>query len=70
MQICFVQVFTEYDFVQQITVPIINDNQYNPDTDFYVILKNPSGDASLGDPSVSRVTIIDDDSALLWRYLA
>ena len=57
--------FTESDFVQKISVPIINDNQYNPDTDFYVILKNASGDASLGDPSVTRITIIDDDSKML-----
>ena len=29
--------------------------------DFYLILKNPEGGAGLGDPSVTRVTIIDDD---------
>ncbi|XP_076803796.1 sodium/calcium exchanger 1-like isoform X1 [Clavelina lepadiformis] len=54
-------IFTEEDFVQTINIPIINDDQYFPDTDFYIILKNPSNDASLGDPSVARVTIIDDD---------
>ena len=54
----------EEDFQQKICIPIINDNQYNPDTDFYVILKNTSGDAALGDPSVTRVTIIDDDSKI------
>ena len=56
------QRFTEDEFTQSITVPIINDNQYAPDTDFYVVLKNITGDAVLGDPSVTRVTIIDDDS--------
>uniref|UniRef100_H2XSK5 Calx-beta domain-containing protein n=1 Tax=Ciona intestinalis TaxID=7719 RepID=H2XSK5_CIOIN len=54
-------IFPEDTYVQSISIPIINDDQYYPDTDFYVILKNPSGDATLGDPSVSRVTIIDDD---------
>ena len=58
----FLQTFTENDFCQKISIPIINDNQYNPDTDFYMILKNPSGNAALGDPSVTRITIIDDDS--------
>jgi len=63
----FSQIFTEKSFRETIRIPIINDNQYYPDTDFYVILKHPTGDAALGDPSVTRVTIIDDDSKLfMW----
>ena len=56
------QLFGDNDYIQQITIPIIDDNQFNPNTDFYVILKNPSGDVLLGDPSVTRISIIDDDS--------
>ena len=57
----FSQIFKETEYQKTISVPIINDNQYEADVDFYVLLKNPSGDAGLGDPSVTRVTIIDDD---------
>lgn len=55
------QTFTEEEYKKSITVPIINDNQYEADVDFYIVLKNPNGNSSIGDPSVSRVTIIDDD---------
>ena len=44
-----------------ISIPIINDNQYEADVDFYVILKNAHGGAGIGDPSVTRITIVDDD---------
>ncbi|CAH1254459.1 SLC8A3 [Branchiostoma lanceolatum] len=56
-------VFKETEYRKKIKIPIINDNQYQADKDFYVILKSPSPgeDAALGDPSVARVTIIDDD---------
>ena len=55
------KVFKETEWRKTITVPIVNDNQYESDMDFYLILKNPEGGAGLGDPSVTRVTIIDDD---------
>ncbi|XP_077863706.1 sodium/calcium exchanger 3-like [Saccoglossus kowalevskii] len=54
-------IFKETEWKKTLSVPIVNDNQYESDMDFYVILKNPGGDAGLGDPSVTRVTIIDDD---------
>ena len=53
--------FKETEYVKRIRVPIINDDQYEADKDFYVFLKNPSSTSSIGDPSVTRVTIIDDD---------
>ena len=53
--------FKETEYKKTIAIPIIKDDQYDADVDFYVILKNPGGDSALGDPSVSRVTIIDDD---------
>ncbi|XP_035826094.1 sodium/calcium exchanger 2-like, partial [Aplysia californica] len=55
------QVFQENEYKKTVTVPIINDNQYEADVDFYVILKNPHGGTGIGDPSVTRVTIVDDD---------
>ncbi|XP_030832705.1 magnesium/proton exchanger 2 isoform X4 [Strongylocentrotus purpuratus] len=54
-------VFTETEWRKTITVPIINDTQYEANMDFYIILKCPEGGGALGDPSVTRVTIIDDD---------
>ncbi|KAK3096603.1 hypothetical protein FSP39_001609 [Pinctada imbricata] len=53
--------FKENEFKQTISVEIINDNQFENDCDFYLILKNPVNGASLGDPSITRVTIVDDD---------
>ncbi|XP_033634771.1 sodium/calcium exchanger 3-like [Asterias rubens] len=54
-------VFNEMEWHKKITIPIVNDNQYENNMDFYVILKNPDGGGALGDPSLTRVTIIDDD---------
>ena len=62
------QVFKATEFQKTITVPIINDNQYEADVDFYVILKNPNGGGGLGEPSIARVTIIDDDGEYLMDY--
>ena len=53
--------FNEDEYRKTLTVPIINDNQYEADVDFYVLLKNPNGGGGTGDPSITRVTIIDDD---------
>ena len=55
------QVFKENEYKKTISVSIINDNQFENDVDFYIILKNPHGGSGLGDPSVARVTIVDDD---------
>lgn len=57
----YLQIFSEEEYRKTIVVPIINDNQYEADTDFYVLLKNPKGGSGTGDPSITRVTIIDDD---------
>jgi len=62
------QVFQSDEYVKTISVPIVNDFEFEPDTDFYIILKNPEGDAGLGDPSVTRVTIIDDDGRHICIY--
>ena len=57
----FLQIFKETEYQKSFSVSIINDNQYEADVDFYIILKNPKGMSGLGDPSVTRVTIVDDD---------
>jgi solute carrier family 8 (sodium/calcium exchanger) len=51
----------ENEYQKTIAIPIINDLQYEADTEFYIILKNPGGDSGIGEPSIARVTIIDDD---------
>ncbi|XP_069137485.1 sodium/calcium exchanger 3-like isoform X2 [Argopecten irradians] len=53
--------FKENEFQKSITIPIINDQQFENDVDFYIILKNPNNGSNIGDPSVTRVTIVDDD---------
>ena len=58
------QTFKETESRKTISLPIINDQQYLADVDFYVILKNPTGDAGLSDPSITRITVIDDDGKL------
>lgn len=59
------QIFSETEYKKTIKIPIVNDNQYTADVDLYVILKNATGDAGLGDPNVARITIIDDDGQLM-----
>ncbi|WAQ99799.1 NAC1-like protein [Mya arenaria] len=54
-------VFKESEYKKTISVPIINDNQFENDVTFYIVLKNPTGGAGIGDPSVATVTIVDDD---------
>ena len=44
-----------------LTVSIIHHEGYAMEKDFYVLLKNPKGMADLGEPSLTRITIIDDD---------
>ncbi|XP_061162803.1 sodium/calcium exchanger 2-like isoform X6 [Saccostrea echinata] len=53
--------FKDTEYRQSITIDIINDNQFENDCDFYLILKNATNGTSLGDPSVTRITIVDDD---------
>ena len=61
MCVCVLQTFNENEYRKLITVPIIKGSEYEADVDFYVILKNPAGGAGLADPSIARVTIVDDD---------
>ncbi|KAJ8029399.1 Sodium/calcium exchanger 2 [Holothuria leucospilota] len=53
--------FLETEWKKTISIPIIKNNTFTSNVEFYVILKTPEGGSALGDPSVTRVTIIDDD---------
>ena len=44
-----------------LTIAIIHHDGYALEKDFYLLLKNPVGIAELGEPNLSRITIIDDD---------
>ncbi|XP_071167581.1 sodium/calcium exchanger 2-like isoform X3 [Mytilus edulis] len=54
--------FAENEYKKTVTIPIIQDNQYTGNADFFILLKNPSTGAGIGDPSVGRVNIVDDDA--------
>ncbi|XP_078313461.1 sodium/calcium exchanger 3-like isoform X9 [Crassostrea virginica] len=62
--------FKDTEYRQSITIDIINDNQFENDCDFYVILKNTTNGTSLGDPSVTRITIVDDDEPGEFQFEA
>ncbi|XP_020621334.1 sodium/calcium exchanger 2-like [Orbicella faveolata] len=53
--------FKPGDIKKTLTITIIHHDGYALDKDFYVILKNPVGSAELGEPNLTRITIIDDD---------
>lgn len=53
--------FKETEYKKTVSIPIINDNQFENDVTFYIVLKNAGGGAGIGDPSVAMVTIVDDD---------
>lgn len=46
-----------------INIPIINDNAFEGDETFMVVLSNPTGGAILGAASTATVTIDEDDAA-------
>ena len=45
----------------EIKIPIIDDNVFEPDENFFIRLHHEEG-ATLGDIAVTEVTIIDDDT--------
>ncbi|XP_060551494.1 sodium/calcium exchanger 2-like isoform X6 [Ruditapes philippinarum] len=55
-------IFKEDEYRKTISIPIVNDNQFENDVMFYVLLKNPTPGTGTGDPSVATVTIVDDDN--------
>ncbi|XP_036363729.1 sodium/calcium exchanger 2-like isoform X4 [Octopus sinensis] len=51
-------VFREDEYRKQISVDILSDGYTTNTIDFFLILKNPSGNAGLGDPSVAHIVVI------------
>ncbi|CAE1230020.1 unnamed protein product [Acanthosepion pharaonis] len=51
-------VFREDEYRKQIPINITTEGRTINTVDFFLILKNPSGNAGLGDPSVAHVVII------------
>ena len=47
------------------TVPLLNDNVYDGDRDFALVLSNPAGGAGLGNNADALVTLYNDDSDLV-----
>ena len=53
--------FADGDVSENFTVSILNDTNYEGDEAFSISLSNPQGGASLGTPSLTTVTITEDD---------
>jgi ribosomal protein L35AE/L33A len=49
------------DNSKPITIPIFNDDNFEDDETFSLKLSDPGGDAELGSPAATTVTILDDD---------
>ncbi len=54
-------VFEETETTKTFSIPILNDNLYEPDESFAVILTNPTGGAELSSLSYATVTIPKND---------
>jgi parallel beta-helix repeat protein len=69
----------EYDFLpnqihfaagelsRTITIRLANDSVAEVDKVFSIQLYDPTNDATIGNPAVTRVTIVDDDSAFYFK---
>ena len=53
--------FAPLETTKTIVIPILDDGLVENDEAFKVVLRNPSGGALLGEPSVSEITIQDDE---------
>src|SRR5262249_27794454 len=58
--------FPPGEVVQNISIPIVDDNIVNADRYFTALLSNPQpvGGPALGNQTTAKVTIINDDSAI------
>ena len=53
---------------KKIEIQIVDDNNYEPDESFYVAIKAPCENVTLGPVNITEVTIIDDDSPGLFTF--
>ena len=51
-----------------IEIPIIDDNVYEPDESFYIAIKAPLTNGTIGETNIAEVTIIDDDSPGIFSF--
>jgi solute carrier family 8 (sodium/calcium exchanger) len=51
-----------------VSVPIIDDNEYEPDENFYVSLRRPGEGSKVGAGAVANVTIINDDDPGTFEF--
>ena len=59
----------EHEYCSSITIPInaANTEENNEERYFFVILKSSCEPTKVGDPSIAKVSIINDDGT--YRYL-
>lgn len=57
--------FPEGTFSQNITIPIVDDQNREGTEQFSISLSNPTGEVDLASPSTAALTIIDNDTRLL-----
>ncbi|MBI5387365.1 MAG: carboxypeptidase regulatory-like domain-containing protein [Verrucomicrobia bacterium] len=59
-------VFAPGETVKSFSVPLVNDNSVEDDETFFVELTNPTGGTPLGGQRLATVTILNDDTAVLF----
>lgn len=50
--------------IEDITLNLLDDNELEPDEDFYLIIDAPTGGATLGEPNQVRIEIVDNDTQI------
>ena len=60
--------FSHEETVKTIDVPIMDDDLYEGDEVFYILLKNPSEGTTIGPASLCAITIIDDDEPGFFSF--
>ncbi|WP_197480191.1 CARDB domain-containing protein, partial [Anabaena sp. 4-3] len=54
--------FADGEISKTVTIPLVNDTQFEPDETINLSLSNPTGGATLGTQTTAVVTIINDDA--------
>jgi Ca2+-binding RTX toxin-like protein len=54
--------FADGEISKTVTIPIVNDNQFEPDETISLALTNPTGGATIGTQNIATLTIVNDDT--------